>query len=249
MTDISEQIARDAALLGISRGDTVLVHSSLRSLGGADAGDVIKGLLLALGESGTLVIPALSYLNCNPANPSFDYYSTKSNVGALAEYFRTSVAGVLRSINPTHSCCAIGKNAEFVTSGHVLDNTPCGANSPFRRVMELNGKILFLGCGMNPNTSMHAVEELSCPDYLFGEEYAYSVTDSQGKVFTLKCRAHDFKGVIQRYDRLARLLTDDELKTGRILTADCQLIKAHAMWEKADKQYRKDPHYFIDKDD
>ena len=162
---------------------TLLVHSSLRSLGGASAADVIDGLRDALGEEGTLVFPTLSYRNCNPNNPVFDYYKTQSNVGYLPEYFRTEVKGVIRSMNPTHSCAAIGKNAEFVTSGHILDKTPCGANSPFRRIMELNGKILFLGCGMNCNTSMHAVEELSEPSYLYGGEFEYTFTDANGKEY------------------------------------------------------------------
>lgn len=246
MTDIVKKIAEDANSLGIKKGDTVLVHSSLRSLGGADAKDVIDGLLLALGEEGTLVLPALSYMHCNPSNPCFHYRNTPSNVGALAEFFRTEVEGVVRSISPTHSCCALGKNAEYVTSGHCLDDTPCGPNSPFRRVMELKGKILFLGCGMCPNTSMHAVEELSCPDYLFGDIYEYSITDSSENTFALKCRAHGFKGVIQRYDRLADLLDADELKVGNVLSAQCHLVATTAMWAKADAKYREDPHYFID---
>ncbi len=249
MTDIVLKIAEDAKKLGINKGDTLLVHSSLRSLGGATARDVIDGLLLALGEEGTLVLPALSYMHCNPSKPLFHYRNTPSNVGALAEYFRTEVEGVVRSICPTHSCCALGKNAEYVTSGHLLDDTPCGANSPFKRVMELKGKILFIGCGMCPNTSMHAVEELSCPDYLFGEMYDYTVTDASGNTAVSKCRAHGFSGVIQRYGRLADLLDGEELKIGNILKAQCHLVSTPAMWAKADAKYREDPHYFIDRNE
>lgn len=249
MSDVSARIAADALALGIEKGDTLLVHSSLRSLGGVSAESVVRGLLDALGEEGTLVLPALSYLHCNPGKPEFDYAKTPSNVGALAEYFRLHTEGAVRSLNPTHSCCAVGKNAVFVTSGHILDKTPCGENSPFRRVMELGGKILFLGCGMGPNTSMHAVEELSNPDYLFGDEYEYSITDSQGNVFSSPCRAHDFKGVIQRYERLADLLNSDELKIGKILSAKCHLVKTVPMWKKANSKYSEEPHYFIDRDE
>lgn len=247
MTDVCSEIALDAQKLGIIKGDTVFVHSSLRSIGKVNPKDVINGLMNAVGEEGTLVFPALSYMHSNPSNPVFDYYQTPSNVGALPEYFRTSVQGVLRSMNPTHSCCALGKNAQFVTSGHHLDKTPCGENSPFRRVMQLGGKILFIGCGMGPNTSMHAVEELSQPDYLFGDFYEYTMTDNEGKSYKSLCRAHDFKCVYQRYDRLAELLNDDELKHGNILAAQCQLVDTVAMWSKADKKYRECPHYFIDK--
>lgn len=249
MTELSLKIASDASALGVEQGDTVLVHSSLRSLGGVTPSEVIEGLRAAIGEEGTLVFPALSYMHCNPSNPVFDYYSTPSNVGALPEYFRKEVPGVIRSMNPTHSCCAVGKNAEFITSGHILDSTPCGENSPFRRVMELKGKILFIGCGMGPNTSMHAVEELSRPDYLFGDVYDYRLTDANGNTVHLPCRAHGFKGVYQCYDRLADLLCGDELQTGNILSANCYLVYTPAMWEKADAKYRKDPHYFIDRAD
>lgn len=246
MTENTQRIANDAALLGINKGDTVLVHSSLRSLGGASPEEVINGLLLALGEDGTLVFPALSYMHCNPSKPTFDYYKTPSNVGALPEFFRTSVEGVVRSLCPTHSCCAVGKNADYIVSGHILDNTPCGENSPFRRLMQLGGKILFIGCGMRPNTSMHAVEELSCPDYLFGDDASYTITDRDGVEHKTVCRAHGFKGVIQCYERLADLLSDDELRIGKIMSADCHLVSAPAMWSKADAKYREDPHYFID---
>ncbi len=246
MTELALKIASDAEKLGVRKGDILLVHSSLRSLGGAKAEEVIDGLRCALGEEGTLVLPALSYMHCNPSNRAFDYNSTPSNVGALPEFFRTSVAGVKRSLNPTHSCCAIGKNADFVVSGHILDDTPCGENSPFRRVYELGGKILFIGCGMNPNTSMHAVEELSRPDYLFGDMFEYELTDENGSKIKSCCRAHGFKNVIQRYDRLADLLDDTELSVGNILSANCHLVDTPAMWKKADAKYREDPHYFID---
>jgi len=247
MTELTKRVAEDAKKLGINKGDALLVHSSLRSLGGVSPKEVIDGLMLALGDEGTLVFPALSYMHCNPNNPTFDYHETPSNIGALPEYFRTNVSGVVRSMCPTHSCCAIGKNAEYITSGHKEDNTPCGENSPFYRLMKLGGKILFIGCGMRPNTSMHAVEELSVPDYLFGDDFEYTMTDKDGKTYKTICRAHGFKGVAQRYERLADLLTDDELKVGKILSADCHLVETTAMWEKADKKYREEPHYFIDR--
>ncbi len=246
MTELAIKISEDAKALGIEKGDTLLVHSSLRSLGGATAKEVIDGLLYALGEEGTLVFPTLSYMNCNPSKPFFDYHETQSNVGYLPEYFRTQVKGVVRSICPTHSCAAIGKNAEYITSGHKEDTTPCGKNSPFYRLKELGGKILFLGCGMNCNTSMHAVEELSEPDYLFGEDFEYEITDKDGNKYKTACRAHGFKGVIQCYYRLADLLDVGELSVGNILKAECHLVKAVPMWEKADKKYREQPHYFID---
>ncbi|MBR0231954.1 MAG: AAC(3) family N-acetyltransferase [Clostridia bacterium] len=247
MNEKAKTVSEGALRLGIAPGDTLLVHSSLKSLGGGfTPADVIEGLADALGSEGTLMLPALSYITCNAAHPAFDYYETKSCVGAIPEYFRTSVKGVVRSVNPTHSCCALGKHAEYLTSGHILDETPCGENSPFRRLMLLGGKILFLGCGMNPNTSMHAVEELVVPDYLFGDTVEYAATDAEGKKHTLRCRAHNFKGVAQCYYRLATLLEGDELRCGFISKAECWLVETRPMWRKAEAAYRRDQHYFID---
>ena len=247
--NITQQIASDALALGVRPGSVLLVHSSLRSLGrkGIHPQEVIDGLLLALGDHGTLVFPALSYLHCGPAHSlTFDVRNTPSNVGALPEYFRTSVPEVRRSLCPTHSCCAIGEKRDAVVGEHHLDDTPAGEHSPFRRVMELDGSVLFLGCGTNCNTSMHAVEELSRPDYLFEDCYTYTMIREDGSSYEQRCYAHDFRGVSQVYRRMEDILTDAELQKGNILAASCHLMRCVPMWEKADAKYRENPHYFVD---
>ncbi|HAN20527.1 MAG: hypothetical protein A2Y15_06010 [Clostridiales bacterium GWF2_36_10] len=246
--DIIDLIETQLIELGIEKGDTVLVHSSLKSLGGGVIpSQILAAFSAALGREGTLVLPSLSYMYCNKNNPDFDYYNTPSNVGIIAETFRTGTKNVVRSLCATHSCCASGAKADYITSGHILDSTPCGPNSPFKRVMELGGKILFLGCGMHPNTSMHAIEELFEPDYLFGEYIDYRMKDKEGNSFIHAFRSHNFTGVAQRYDRIEGLLTEgSEMKKGNVLQAFCHLIDAKAMWEKAGNTYSSNQHYFID---
>ncbi len=99
---IQKQLAEGFEALGIRSGDTLLVHSSLKSLEGASPADVIEALLALLGPEGTLMLPTLSYLYANRDNPVFDVRRTPSNVGAIPEYFRTEYP-VLRSLCPTHS--------------------------------------------------------------------------------------------------------------------------------------------------
>ncbi|MBS1334084.1 MAG: AAC(3) family N-acetyltransferase, partial [Clostridiales bacterium] len=156
---LQKRLAEGFEALGIRSGDTLLVHSSLKSLDGASPADVIEALLALLGPEGTLMFPTLSYLHSNRNNPVFDVRRTPSNVGAIPEYFRTEYPA-LRSLCPTHSCAAVGLRAEYLTGAHHLDDTPCGPSSPFRRLRDAGGKVLFIGCGTRPNTSMHAVEEL-----------------------------------------------------------------------------------------
>ena len=148
------QIANDLTALGIRSGGVLLVHASLRSLGTVVGGaeTVVRGLLRALQENGTLLMPALSYRYTTVNTPVFDHQDTRSCVGALPEYFRTR-ANTTRSIHPTHSVSGVGALAERILENHSLDTTPCGTHSPFYRLREMSGQILFLGCGWRPNTS------------------------------------------------------------------------------------------------
>ena len=232
---------------GLRRGGVVLVHSSLSSLGHVPGGaeTVIRGLLEALGPEGTLLFPALSYETVNPEQPVFDIMASPSNIGAIPETFRKR-PGTLRSICPTHSVSGAGPLAAALLGEHHLDDTPCGPHSPYRKLPEADGQILFLGCGMRPNTSMHAVEEVTHPPYLFGEMAIYEVIDPDGNVTTQPCRRQNFRGYAQRYERIAPLMTPGELHVGHVLEADAEIIDAAPMWKKAIEAYRSDPLYFVE---
>jgi aminoglycoside 3-N-acetyltransferase len=242
------QIAADLRAIGARPGGMLLVHSSLRALGPLPGGaeTVVQGLLEALGPDGTLLMPALSYERVTPKQPEFDVRSTPSNVGRLPEYFRTR-PGTLRSLHPTHSVSGVGRLASELLSCHIEDRTPCGPRSPFHRLPECNGQILMLGCGLRPNTSMHAVEELVEPPYLFGGTLAYRLVGWDWGVTEAIYRVHGFRDWRQRYDRVAEVLDEPGLRRGRVLAADAYLIEAAAMWEAALAALRRDPFFFVER--
>jgi aminoglycoside 3-N-acetyltransferase len=241
-----ERIAEDLRGCGVRPGGVLLVHSSLKSLGHVPGGPetVVRGLLEALRPEGTLLMPALSYATVDADHPFFDVRATPSCVGAIPEHFRTR-PGTLRSAHPTHSVSGVGPLAEELLSDHHLDSTPVGPNSPFRRLRDRGGQVLFLGCGMGPNTSMHGVEEIAGCAYLFGKTIAYQLTLADGRRITMPCRRHSFGGWKQRYDRLEDLLDDSALKVGKVLRARAHLVEAAAMWEVALAAYRRDPLHFV----
>jgi len=245
------EAARDALVrgltdLGIRSGGALLVHSSLSSLGHVAGGPetVIRGLLGALGPRGTLLMPALSYQHVRADQRRFEVASTPSNVGAIPEFFRTRT-GTLRSGSPTHSVCGVGPRAADIVRDHHLDQTPCGEHSPFRKLRDLGGQVLFLGCGMRPNTSMHGVEELSEPPYLFQGEIAYEVILGDGERHEVSCRRHSFAGWAQRYERVGPLLQGDEVREGSVLAATAHLLEASAMWKRAHTALLADPFHFV----
>ncbi|WP_347330066.1 AAC(3) family N-acetyltransferase [Marinimicrobium locisalis] len=234
--------------LGVKPGDTLMVHASLRSLGEAMPADiVIAGLRRALGPGGTLAMPTLSYEAVDADNPMFDTEDTPSCVGSLSEVFRRQ-QGVVRSLHPTHSAAAIGPNTPDLLVGHENDHTPCGEHSPFARLPKFDGRILFLGCDMSVNTSMHALEEQVMPPYLLQDEPVdFILTDARGRQVTSSVRCHNFEGYRQRYDRLEPLLPPEAIKRGQLLAADCMLVDAQAAWDAGLKALEQDPMYFVEK--
>jgi aminoglycoside 3-N-acetyltransferase len=213
--------------------------------GGAET--VIEGLLAALGSKGTLLMPALSYETVQSTNLVFDLRVTPSCVGALPEYFRKR-PGTQRSMHPTHSVCAVGTLSDEMLKPHVQDSTPCGPNSPFHRLPDFNGQILMLGCGLRPNTSMHAIEELVEPPYLFAFPLSYKLIDEQGNTIQKEYIRHNFQGWQQRYDRVASILDAPSIRKGKILQATTHLIEARELRSTALAQLESDPLFFVDKE-
>lgn len=236
--------------LGIEQGDTLLVHASFKSLGvaGVHPGQIAEWLFRYLGVSGTLLMPALSYAFVTRDNPCFHITQTRSCVGAIPEAFRQS-DGVQRSCHPTHSVCAKGRLSRALLSRHQLDRTPCGPHAPFRLLPQYDGKILMLGCGLRPNTSMHAIEECCAAPYLLGDPLEYLLIDSEDRVERKVYTPHGFKGWRQRYDRVRELPDTTWLSAGQILNAQAYLIQALPFWEAVKQQLENAPFFFVDRED
>ncbi|MDF0529039.1 AAC(3) family N-acetyltransferase [Tsukamurella sp. 8F] len=169
-------IAADLRAAGVTHGDSVLVHSSLSSLGTVDGGadTVVDALLTAVGPEGTVVVPAYSGTVTDPcpdraagdttpdvlaardAVPLFDADVTATEMGAVP---RAVLArpGRRRSPHPQASVAAIGRHADVICEGQPLAFA-LGAASPFARLVELDAKILLLGVGHNRSSMLHHVE-------------------------------------------------------------------------------------------
>lgn len=257
-THSKEQLKRDLGALGVSAGDTVLMHSSYRSLGGIedDAEGFFSAFMELLGPEGTLILPALSYESVTRQQPEFHLAFTPSCVGYLPEFFRTQFPGVIRSMHPTHSCCLFGRRAVELAADHEQDETPVGPHSPFAKLPKVGGKILMLGCGLDHNTSMHGVEETAEPPYLFDrantERVDYILYDDVGHKLFQHALRHSFSenGIRcyeQRYSRVVPLLSESEASHGQVLCADSWLLSAEAVWEKGHQKLTEDPFYFVER--
>lgn len=144
--------------LGLQPADSLIIHSSLRSLGqvegGADA--VLDALLEVIGPQGNLMLPTFNYTRPLP-EPYFDPDVTPGRTGILNEIGRRR-PGAVRSLHPTHSVAVIGPDAQRLTGDHLLFRA-FGIGSPVDRLAGLGGKVLLLGVGHTTNSTIHIAEE------------------------------------------------------------------------------------------
>jgi len=175
-----DMLVDDLVRLGLVPATTLLLHSSLSSLGFVCGGPqaVIEAVLGVLGPDGTLVVPTHSGANSDPAAwvappvpeswwpvirssmPAFDTHLTPTRgMGAVPDCLLRHPAA-RRSDHPQVSFTAIGHHAPEITSGHRLDQQ-LGITSPLGRIYDLEGSVLLLGVGHDRNTSLHLAEYLA----------------------------------------------------------------------------------------
>lgn len=241
-----DRIAGSLASLGVKPGDTILVHSSLKSLGALPGGaeTLLCAILKLLGREGTLLMPGLSF--SQTPHHIHNSNETPCCIGAVPEFFRRR-QGTKRSLHPTHSMCGTGPATSSLFDSHSLDSTPCGPNSPFIKITGRPAKIIMLGCGLKPNTTMHAIEELVRPPYLFGGECDYQITDSDGHTFIKRYLRHGFQGWEQRYERVELLPDTSFLRKGRVLDAETFALDAQGLRAEVLKKLNEDPLFFVSK--
>lgn len=234
----------DLKALGVEEGSTLLVHSSLSSIGWVCGGPaaVILALEDALTERGTLVMPAHSSDYSDPSHwedppvpqswwdairaemPCFraDLTPTRG-MGAVAEAFRKQ-DGVRRSTHPIASFAAWGKERDYILRDARLDFCQ-NEESPLGRIYEKDGRVLLVGVGYDRNTSLHLAE--------YKADYPGKTIVSEGMPVLAEGRREwrTVKDILYLADDFPRIGEDFE-KTGRVAVGKLGRAKARLMRQR-----------------
>jgi aminoglycoside 3-N-acetyltransferase len=185
---------------GIVEGDDLFIHSSLKGLGYIENGPatLINALKEVVGEEGTLVFPTFTinssmHETLTDPNHVFNVKTSVSTVGAITnEFLKTK--GIKRSLHPTHSVAAWGKNAEFICQGHHLADTNFGVGTPFEKFLSLNGKLVGIGINYAPVTFYHVFEDLNLelfPDVYLKTRFNGVLINNHGEKISTQILCHN----------------------------------------------------------
>lgn len=167
----------------VKPGDTIIVHTSYKSLGGVEGGadTVIDVMRELVGEGGTVLFPAFNFQSWTETH-YFDVLETPSKMGMITELARLR-ADAKRTPHPIYSFSVWGARADEFAAAE--DAEAYGPRSAFAVFHKSNGTIVSIGLDFNNTFSMHHYIE-----YNVGCDYR---------------RVKEFSGIYVGYDRVPRV--------------------------------------------
>jgi aminoglycoside 3-N-acetyltransferase len=154
-----ESLMKQLEQLGIDGSGTLLIHSSMKSIGPVEGGaDTVLDAFTSHMQEGLLVLPTHTWSYINEEHPKFYVDQSPVCVGILPELFRKR-PGVVRSLHPTHSVAALGRDSIAFTSDDHHFDTPCARGSSWGKLLDRRAAILLVGVDLKRNTFIHGIEE------------------------------------------------------------------------------------------
>lgn len=203
--------------------DILMVHSSydnMKPMYMDNLNDFVKKLISFCNDKRiTLVMPAFFFgKNGNDILDAAKYYrktptinlnKSISQMGLLSEIFRR-YPGVLRSVHPTHSVCALGPLAEKITSTHHLSNNPYGEGTPFGIMAKHKTKIIGIG-----TRYYRVLTQAHTPEELLKEKFP--IKFNYNEEINIKCIAQNNKEILYKFFVRAKEYRIDAIALKKIL--------------------------------
>ncbi len=236
--------------LGIKRTDTLLIHSSMKSIGDVEGrGDTVLDAFMEYLNEGLLVFPTHTWEQMSDTYNLFNPKTEPSCVGILSNLFMVR-PGVYRSLHPTHSVAAFGNDAKTFVAGEERFDTPCPRKGCWGKLYDLDARILFIGCTLRSNTIIHGVEEWThIPNRLSKKAQPLKIQMEDGQIIERPLfRHHNERGdVSKNYRKLTEpLLYLGIAKKGQFGNARTILCRTKEMVDLTSEFLKRDRDLFLD---
>lgn len=245
--DINKQL-KD---IGLRHDDTVLVHSSMKSVGEVcGRADTVLDALSEYLSGRLLIFPTHTWRDINDQRNVFDPAIEPACVGILPNLFMKR-PGVVRSWHPTHSVAALGRGAREYVQGEERWDTPCSRGGCYGKLYDLSARILFVGCTLKTNTTIHGVEEWNgVPNRLTNTHQLLNIRTPNGELIDRPMRRHYHPSgdISHNYDKIEdALLRTGIAKLGRVGDAKTYVCDVQPMVDLVSAFLKRNPDLFLDK--
>ena len=256
---------------GLRRDDNVVIHSSASSVGAVEGG--IGGLLQVFcdffGSGGLCVFPTMTYTLLHPWDPESDWCRScpvpqkycfayglarqdvrrfRADMPACTEALPNQALktpGFRRSLSLTSSVAAFGRNADAFVSGHELCRSGCSKNSPWEKLLKMEGKILLLGVSVEEMTFLHGVLEWAFPETCRMPEIPFETElfDADGRKVEC-CETHRVANIARLTPHVEKALREKKvIKDFFFGNAPCMLLECRETFETVTELVKRNPAY------
>ena len=249
-----EQLKSDFRKMGLKPTDAIMVHSSMKSIGPVEGGaETVIDALREYFSEGLVMMPTHTWAQMGPEHTLFDPATEPACVGILPNLFM-KCEGVVRSLHPTHSIAACGKDAVEYIKGEEDCTTPCSPGGCWDRLRDINAKILLIGVTHIRNTFIHSVEEIyDVPERLTQEPVNFQIRMPDGSIKDVAVHRHYNSytaHISESYDKLEKAFYDTGAATrGYLGDAECILCDAKSVFEVTGKVLAHELNCLIDRDE
>ena len=250
------------ANVGVRKGDTLLVHSSLSACGHIVGGaqTIIEALMEAVGPDGNFFVPTFQRSECylNGINKRWDHRPSDCRdraseavrwVGALSLAFLRLYPEAPRGVHISHSWAGWGPRAVEVLSRQAEDEPPFSDNSCPMVVKGMGGKILHFGSPIGHTSFVHCFEtHYDLPG--LGPSY-YDVRRADGSI-TWKFVPKGLPGPREFYskDERARFFREAvaqglEIRRETLGVGELKFLDCRQFWDIGSRLVTADPRIII----
>ncbi|GIO44219.1 AAC(3) family N-acetyltransferase [Paenibacillus apis] len=243
-----ESLMKQLEQSGIQSNGTLLVHSSMKSIGEVAGGaDTVLDALASHMADGLLVLPTHTWSTINADNPRFYVDRSPCCVGILPELFRQR-PGVIRSWHPTHSVAALGRDAEEFTSGDHRFDTPCARGSAWGKLLDRKAAIMLVGVDLRRNTFIHGVEEwVDIPGRMTDDHEMLITVLPDGTEISVPSRRHSGLSWSEHFLKVEDVLLErGAMKIGQLGDAVTRICDAEAVTKVITEMLLDNPDLFSD---